>query len=91
MDYSIILLSIGIASLAVLFSEISQVPQAIRSYINSGLIKPIKFKPFTCSLCMSFWISIAYSIYTLNDIGEIIFIVGVAPILSILITKLIRR
>ena len=37
----------------------------VKGWLTNGLIKtPFEFKPFSCSLCMTFWTGIAYLLIT---------------------------
>lgn len=44
---------------------VDEVTSMISGWMTKGVVKkPFQLKPFTCSLCSTFWISLIYVLYT---------------------------
>ena len=53
-----------ITIIVVIIVDISGFIDSIKSFVGKVLhINNVKLKPFECSLCMTFWVSMAYLIY----------------------------
>lgn len=52
---------------------------------------PFRVKPLDCSLCLSFWMSIAWCIIDGKSFELFIFTIGTSTYLSVLLTKFIMK
>lgn len=77
---------IGIAGLSLIIGELSGVMESIKIFFGLK-----RFRPFDCPLCLSFWLSLIYCVSTEATFNDYIFIVGSAPILTLLILKKIQE
>lgn len=84
-----------------------EITSSISAWLTSGRIrKPITIKPFSCSLCMTFWTGILYLLlsgsFTIPNLAYVCLVAGLTPrindaiitideLLAKLFTKLNKR
>lgn len=72
---------------------VDEITEIISGWMTNGKIKkPIQIKPFSCSTCMSWWITLIYIIvigkFTIPMIVYILFLSWTTPIINSIFTLL---
>lgn len=96
-----ILILIPLCAMAgIAFAEISGIPQTFSNWLfdkfgigrtikHSAVKIPLRFKPFDCSFCLSFWVCFSLNLY-LDNMVFVSVVYGLASAyLSILLKKLL--
>jgi hypothetical protein len=81
----LVLIILGLSCLSIIIGEVSGIAKWIK--VKTGLKR---LKPFDCPFCLSFWFAVTFCIAFQPNIENIIFIVGVTPILTLWILKKIQ-